>query len=340
MNIVVRGANWIGDAVMTIPALRQLRLIFPDSKITLHTRNWAQGIFQDADFIDELLTYQPEKSALKTVYRQSSIWREKKFDLAVLLPNSIESALLAKFGKVPARFGYAKEGRSLLLTDAIKIPAWKNEKHEIFYYLNLVAEVEKKYLGTNTVLETEPRFDLQVSETRKIEARQLLTENGVDSSKKIIAFVAGSTNSRSKRWQTESYAELNDKLQIEFKANVILIGANEELDVSEEVFAKSKIKPIILTGKTNLAQATAILSVCDLLVSNDTGPAHIGAALGTKTIVIFGPTNPKTTQPWNSQIIRKNVECSPCMLRDCPIDHRCMTLVSAQEVFNKIISSI
>ena len=136
------------------------------------------------------------------------------------------------------RFGYAKEGRSFLLTDAIEIPAWKNEKHEIFYYLNLVAEIEKKYFGTNTVLETEPRFDLKVSETRKIEARQLLTENGVDSSKKIIAFVAGSTNSRAKRWQTESYAELNDKLQIEFNANVILIGANEELDVSEEVFEK------------------------------------------------------------------------------------------------------
>ena len=340
MNIVVRGANWIGDAVMTIPALRQLRLIFPDSKITLHTRNWAQGIFQDADFIDELLTYQPEKSALKTVYRQSSTWRGKKFDLAVLLPNSLESALLAKFGKVPARFGYAKEGRSFLLTDAVEIPVWKNEKHEIFYYLNLIAKVEKKFLGTDTVLENEPRFDLQVSDQRKTQVRQLLTENGVDSSKKLIVFVAGSTNSRAKRWQTDSYAELNDKIQTELNANVVLIGANDELEVSREVFEKSRVKPIVITGKTNLAESTAALSVCDLLVSNDTGPAHIAAALGTKTIVIFGPTNPNTTQPWNSEIIRQDVECSPCMLRDCPIDHRCMTRISVQQVFDKLITSI
>jgi heptosyltransferase-2 len=100
-----------------------------------------------------------------------------------------------------------------------------------------------------------------------------------------------------------------------------------------EVAEKSKINPIILTGKTTLAEVVSVLSVCDLLVSNDTGPAHISAALGTKTLVIFGPTNPRTTQPWNSEIVYKNVECSPCMLRDCPIDHRCMTRISAEEVF-------
>ena len=97
------------------------------------------------------------------------------------------------------------------------------------------------------------------------------------------------------------------------------------------------LEPIlnVLTGETSLAQATAILSICNLLVSNDTGPAHISAALGTKTIVIFGPTNPKTTHPIGAEIIRKEVDCSPCMLRDCPIDHRCMTRISAEEVFEK-----
>jgi heptosyltransferase II len=92
----------------------------------------------------------------------------------------------------------------------------------------------------------------------------------------------------------------------------------------------------VLTGKTSLAQAAAILSVCDLLVSNDTGPAHISAASGTKTIVIFGPTNPQTTHPIGAEIIRKEVDCSPCMLRNCPIDHRCMTQISADEIFAKI----
>ena len=340
MNIVIRGTNWVGDAVMTIPALRGLRRVFPDSKITLHTRSWANGIFQDAKFIDEILNFEREKSAVKTVFKQAEIWREKRFDLAIIFPNSFESALTAKLGGVPARFGYAKEGRSLLLTDPIQIPNWKNEKHEIFYYLNLAAEVEKKYFGSKTILENEPDFELEVSQARKSEAQRFLAKNGIDLSKKIVAFVAGSTNSRAKRWQTESFAALNDKIQNELQANVILIGAKDELEISRKVFEKSRLKPIILTGKTTLAEVTAILSVCDLLVANDTGPAHISAALGTKTLVIFGPTNPNTTQPWNSAIIRKDVECAPCMLRDCPIDHRCMTRILPQEVFERAVSLI
>ncbi len=340
MKIVVRGTNWVGDAVMTIPALRELRRVFPESEITLHTRLWAKGIFEDADFIDEILTFEPEKSAFKTVLAQAKTLQNKAFDLAILLPNSFESALAAKLGNVKKRFGYAKDARSFLLTDAVKIPVWKNTKHEVFYYLNLIAEVENDFFGTKSVLESEPRFDLIVSNERKSQARKILEANGVDLTKKIVAFCPGSTNSRAKRWQAESYAELNDKIQTELKANVILIGAPNELNVSIETAEKSKLKPVILTGKTDLSEATAILSLCDLLVSNDTGPAHVAAALGTKTVVIFGPTNPLTTKPWNARIVRRNVECSPCMLRDCPIDHRCMTRISAEEVFVKAVSMI
>ncbi len=329
----MRGTNWVGDAVMTIPALRQLRRIFPDSEIALHTHSWARGIFQDADFIDKILPFEPEQSNFKTVLSQAKILRESDFDLAIVLPNSFQSALVAKLGKAKMRVGYATDKRNILLTDALPVPPWKSERHEIFYYLNIVAEIEKRLFGVTKVWEIEPQFDLAVSEKRKAEAGKILAENGVDLSKKIIAFAAGSTNSRAKRWHTESFAELNDKILSEINANVILFGSPDESDVSLKVAEKSKIKPIILTGKTTLAEATAILSVCDLLVSNDTGPAHISAALGTKTLVIFGPTNPKTTQPWNSEIVYKNVECSPCMLRDCPIDHRCMTQISPEEVF-------
>ena len=336
MKIVVRGTNWVGDAVMTIPALRELHRLFPDANISLHTREWAKGIFQDAEFIDEIIAFERENSTFKTVIAQAKILKEKNFDSAVLFPNSFESALIAKLGKIPERFGYSKEGRNFLLTNPVEIPDWKNNRHEIFYYLNLIAEVEKKYFGTSTVLKNEPRFDLQVSEKRKEAARKILEANGVDLSKKLVAFVAGSTNSRAKRWQTESYAALNDKIQDELNAGVILIGAKDELEVSNEVSEKSRLKPIVLTGKTNLAEPAAILSISDLLVSNGTGPAHIAAALNTKTIVIFGPTNPLTTQPWNSEIVRKDVDCAPCMLRDCPIDHRCMTRISASEVFAKV----
>jgi len=335
MNILVRGTNWVGDAVMSIPALRELRRIFPASHITLHTRSWARGIFQDAGFIDEILTFEPEKSKIKTVLEESRVLREGKFDLAVLFPNSLESALIVKLAKIPRRFGYAKDGRSFLLSDAVEIPVWKNQKHEVFYYLNLVAEIEKSYFERQTILESEPRLDLNVSVERKNDARKILEANGVDLSKNTVALGVGSTNSRAKRWQAQSYAELNDRLQNDLGANVVLVGAKDELDISLEVFEKSINKPIILTGKTNLAEAVALLSEIDLLVSNDMGLAHIAPAVGTKTIVIFGPTNEQTTQPIGSEIIRKNVECAPCMLRDCPIDHRCMTRISAVEVFEK-----
>ena len=337
MKILVRGTNWVGDAVMTIPALRELRRIFPNAEITLYTRSWARGIFQDAEFLDEILVFDKTKSKIKDAFSQSNLLKDGNYDLAVLLPNSFESALIAKLASIPQRFGYAKEGRGFLLTGAIGIPVWKNLRHEVYYYLNLIAEIEKSFFKTQTVLQNEPRFDLAVSAQRRAEARKILEENGVDLTRKIVALGVGSTNSRAKRWQTESYAELNDLLQTELNANVVLVGAKDEADVSTEVYEKSKRKPYLFTGKTNLAEIVAILSEIDLLVSNDMGLAHIAPAIGTKTLVIFGPTNEKTTRPFPeiAEIVRKTVECSPCMLRDCPIDHRCMTRISPQEVFER-----
>ena len=332
MKIVVRGTNWIGDAVMTTPALRGLRRVFPGAEIFLHTRGWATGIFQDTDFIDEILTIEPDENA----FEQAKKLRRYSFDLAVLFTNSFQTALVSKLGKATRRFGYANEGRSILLTDPVKMPVWKNRRHEVFYYLNLVAEVEKSFFETQTALQSAPEFNLQISGKRRAEARKILEQNNINLSKKVVALGVGSTNSRAKRWQTESYAELNDRLQNDADANVILIGAKDEADVSREVYEKSKTKPVILTGKTSLAEAVAILSEIDLLVSNDMGLAHVAPAVGTQTLVIFGPTNPLTTQPLGSEIIRReDVECAPCMLRDCPIDHRCMTRIPAAEVFSK-----
>ena len=337
MKILVRGTNWVGDAVMTIPALRELRRIFPNAEITLYTRSWARGIFQDAEFLDEILVFDKTKSKVKDAFSQSNLLKNRTYDLAVLLPNSFESALIVKMAFISQRFGYAKEGRGFLLTGAIEIPVWKNLRHEVFYYLNLIAEIEKSFFKTQTVLQNEPRFDLAVSAQRRAEARKILEENGIDLTRKIVALGVGSTNSRAKRWQTKGYAELNDLLQTELNANVVLVGAKDETDVSTEVYEKSKNKPYVLTGKTNLAEIVAILSEIDLLVSNDMGLAHIAPAVGTKTLVIFGPTNENTTRPFPeiAEIVRKTVECSPCMLRDCPIDHRCMTRISPQEVFEK-----
>lgn len=331
MKIVVRGTNWIGDAVMSIPALRRLRTIFPDAQISLHTRSWAEGIFRDADFIDEILTFDKSGSTTTDIRRESKRLREKGFDLAILLPNSFESALVAKLARIPKRLGYSKEGRGLLLTSAIKIPDWKNSRHEVFYYLELIDTLAASSAGST------PELNLPVSDERRAGAREIFANAGIDLSRPTVALGVGSTNSRAKRWPAENYAALNDRLAEVSGTNVVLVGGPDEIDISKKVSEMAKVKPIVLTGKTDLAEAVAVLSEVDLLVSNDMGLAHIAPAVGTKTLVIFGPTKPETTRPFSdlASIIREDVDCAPCMLRDCPIDHRCMTRVTVEGVFRK-----
>ncbi len=335
MKILIRGTNWIGDAVMSIPALRQLRRIFPEARITLHTRAWADGLFRDAEFIDELVTFDKHRWKHRDVIDNSRFLSDDGYDLVLLLPNSFESALTAFLTRIPRRFGYNKDLRGLLLTDPIAVPEWKNRRHEVFYYLNLVSEIEKRMLGRDTVSSALPDTSVEVSDERKFEANNRLSDAGVDLLKKTVALGVGSTNSRAKRWPAQRYAELNDMLQAELDVNVVLIGSKDEVDVGENVVELCKRKPIDLTGKTDLAEAVAILTSIDLLIANDMGLAHVAPAVGTQTITIFGPTNPVTTQPFSerAQLMRKDVSCSPCMLRDCPIDHRCMTWITPNEVF-------
>ncbi len=339
MKILVRGTNWIGDAVMTVPALRELRRVFPNSDITLHTRSWADGLFRDADFIDELVTYDGAKWKFKDVFEQSEFLKGDRFDLAILFPNSFESALTTLLTKVPRRFGYNKDLRGLLLTDPIAVPEWKNRRHEVYYYLNLIAEIENSMLGQQTVLDSFPNSSLVISDERRAEARSFMRSAGIDIDKKIVALGVGSTNSMAKRWPAARYAEFSDRVQTELGAQVILLGAKNEEDVSNEVRELSRTKPIVMTGATDLAMASAILGEVDLFVSNDMGLAHVAPAIGTPTIVIFGPTNDTTTRPFskNAVVVRKVVECSPCMLRDCPIDHRCMAQVTVEEVFDNTL---
>ncbi len=336
MKIVVRGTNWIGDAVMTIPALRGLRKMFPESHISLHTLDWARDVFRDADFIDEILTFKKERNPLKTVRSQAMIWRENKFDLAVLFTNSFQTALLAKLGKAKKRFGYKNEGRAFLLSNPIDIPSWRKEKHETFYYLNLISEIGKHFSIKPGDDKENPDFSLHVSERRRKEAREVLKEAGIDHSERVVAMGVGSENSRAKRWQPEGYARLNDMIQNELQSKVVLLGSQKEKEIAGRVSELSKTKPPVLAGKTSLGEAVSILAEADLLVSNDMGLAHVSSAVGTKTLTIFGPTNPKTTKPWNSEIIvRKDVECAPCLLRDCPIDHPCMAKIAPETVFEK-----
>jgi len=334
MKIIVRGTNWIGDAVMSIPALRELRRIFPDSTITLHMRSWADALFRDSDLIDELVTFDKHRWAIKDVYDNSQFLKDDRFDLAVLFPNSFESALTSYLTRVPRRFGFNKDVRGLLLTDPIAVPEWKNRRHEVFYYMHLVGEVEKRILGRDTVSQTMPDTSLQISDERRQAARSKLAALGVDPTKKLVVLGAGSANSRAKRWPVERFAELNDRIQKEMNASTVLLGSKDDRSVTDKLVSLAKKPPFDLAGETELDEAAAILAAADLMITNDMGLAHLAPAVGAPTIVLFGPTNPETTRPYskNAAIIIKNVECSPCMYRDCPIDHRCMIRITVDEV--------
>jgi heptosyltransferase-2 len=338
MNILVRGTNWIGDAVMTVPALRRLRGAFPDSTITLLTRSWAEGIFRDSSVADRIVSFDKTGSKVADVRTQVSLIRSLGCDAALLFTNSFESALVARLAGVPRRFGYATDARRLLLTDPVPVPAWKEERHEVHYYLELVASFARASGGRGVRPDESPVPDLQVSDGRRAEARGILSGAGLDPSRPVVALGVGSTNSRAKRWPAERYAALAGMVAERLDAQCVLVGNADERGVADEVVALSRTAPASLVGTTTLAQAVAVLAEADAMVSNDMGLAHIAAAVGTPTLTVFGPTKDSTTRPLgvSAAIVRHEVECSPCMLRDCPIDHRCMTGLTPETVFREL----
>lgn len=318
---------------MSLPALHELRRIFPAAQITLVCHPGTADIFIESDLANDVLV--AGRGAF-SVIKSARGWRRHRFDLAVLFQNAFAAAITAWLAGVPLRAGYDTDRRGALLTTAIPLPAWKDGRHESLYYLNIVAEAERALFGTCSVAETETHFNLTVSDKRKEAARRVIIQAGAQTGKPLAILCPGSVNSRAKRWPTERYAELADRLA-ESGMDVGLMGSAAEIDVSTDVSSRARHPPMMLTGKTTVAEAIAIISIADVLITNDTGPAHIGAAVGTPTLVIFGPTNPLTTYPLSpsAAIIRHPPDCAPCMLRECPIDHRCMTAIAVEEVFDR-----
>lgn len=334
-SIVVRGTNWLGDAVMSIPALRQLGALFPDTEIVLHAPAAVEDLLVKARIVDRSLTVRSDASKLRRTLGHVDDLEAEDFDLAVLFPNSFESALTTRLARIRRRIGYNKDLRGLLLTDPIPVPEWKSRRHEVYYYLNLVAAIEERFFGTRTSDVAPATPTLDIAEEDSIAARRVLARAGVEAGGPLVAIGAGSTNSNAKRWGTENFAKIADMLIDRMGAKVVLLGSPSEADASTAVINSMQGRAADMTGRTTTSEAAAILSVADLLVSNDMGLAHLAPAVGTPAAAIYGPTDPTTTRPFSqlARVIRAGVECSPCMLRECPIDHRCMTQVSPEQVF-------
>lgn len=332
MKILVRATNWVGDAIMALPALRALRSVFPGANISVLARPYVAELYGGQGIAEALIPYDPRgvHAGFRGRERIAAELRRQRFDAALLLQNAFDAAWLAWRSGIPRRIGYARDGRSFLLTEAVRTPKpGEIPAHEQFYYLELLRRAGwlDNYVGeTSIVLHIEPDA-LQDAE------RSLLLA-GARSKKLRIAIGAGASYGSAKCWLPDRFAEVANRLVAQFDADAILFGTSTEVDVSAAISSGMRHPPVDLTGKTTMAHLPTLLSRCHLFLGNDSGAMHVAAAVGLPVVAIFGPTDPEGTAPVTPRctIVQEKPHCSACFLRHCPIDHRCMTRVTADAV--------
>jgi heptosyltransferase-2 len=327
-NILVRATNWLGDAVMSVPALQQLRMQFPKARISVLARPWVAALYGREAFCDEVIPYEP--SSLRQKIAAGWALRSRRFDCALLLQNAFEAAAVAWLAQVPVRVGYDRDGRRLLLTKAIAVPK-KSEipSHQRFYYLELL-----KRAGLIPGYDDAP-IRLAGAVTAALKGRQRLAN--LITAETVIGVSPGAAYGGAKRWLPERFAEAAIAIAREADCAVVVMGSQAEFEICELVqslISVARVEAVNLAGKTKLEAFIEIAAACRLILTNDSGAMHIGSALGVPTVTVFGATDHHTTGPTGplARIVRETVECSPCLLRECPIDHRCMTRVDAARV--------
>ena len=323
MKILIRATNWVGDAIMALPALRAARSRFPEAQITILARPYVAAIYKNQQVCDDMIFVNDKSDMVNGL-------RAQKFDLALLLQNAFEAAWLAWRAGIPERIGYARDGRSLLLTKAVPVPKpGEIAPHEQYYYLELLRRA-----GWLDSLPNESFISLNVPGENRQSAADFLFSAGARQNKLRIAIGAGASYGSAKCWPPDRFAELANRLQAQSDADVILFGTPAEAAVSSAIAAGMRQPPINLTGKTSIEDLPALLSQCHLFIGNDSGAMHVAASVGLPVVAVFGPTDPFGTAPVTPRcsIIQEKPYCSPCFLRRCPTDHRCMTRVTPDGV--------
>jgi lipopolysaccharide heptosyltransferase II len=332
MKMLIRATNWVGDAIMALPALRVVRSHFPDAEIAILARPYVANIYRDQQICDQLIPYDPrgEHAGLSGRERLAGELRSQKFDLALLLQNAFDAAWLAWRAGIPQRIGYARDGRSLLLTKAVPVPKLGEiPAHEQFYYLELIRRA-----GWFDASSGEKYISLKLAPGLKEQAETRLLAAGARPKAVRVAIGAGASYGSAKCWQPEKFADAANRLAAQFDADVVLFGTPAESAVSSAIAAGMHRSPIDLVGKTAIADLPALLSQCHLFIGNDSGAMHVAAAVGLPVVAVFGPTDPHGTAPVTPRctVIQEKPYCSPCFLRRCPTDHRCMTRVTPDAV--------
>ena len=323
MKILIRATNWVGDAIMALPALRAVRPRYPEAQITILARPYVAAIYKHQQVCDNMMFVDDKSDMINEL-------RAQKFEVALLLQNAFEAAWLAWRAAIPERIGYARDGRSLLLTKAVPVPKpGEIPPHEQYYYLELLRRA-----GWLDSLPNESFIRLNVPGENRQSAADFLLSSGARQNKLRIAIGAGASYGSAKCWPPDRFAELANRLQAQNNADVILFGTPAEAAVSSAIVAGMGHPPINLTGKTSIADLPALLSQCHLFIGNDSGAMHVAAAVGLPVVAVFGPTDPFGTAPVTPRcsIVHEKPYCSPCFLRRCPTDHRCMTRVTPDAV--------
>lgn len=331
-NIIVRMPNWVGDMVMATPILTDLRKAFPKARITAMCKIPLCELLEEDPEIDEIFCFSKSSTFSRHTDKKGLIdkLQNGKYDLGVLLTNSLSSAWWFWQGKVKCRLGYESKGRKFLLTHTVPFPEHVDHQHLVKTYKTLLAP-----LGI-PISATRPRLFLTEKEVHQ--AKTLLRQHGVKDNHQIVGINPGATYGSAKCWLPERFREITRRLLEDKDLFVVYFGDQATASLVKEICQGLSPRVVNLAGLTSLRELAALVSLCDVFLTNDSGPMHIADALKTPIVALFGSTSKTITGPYScGTVIQKQVECSPCYQRTCPIDFRCMKKIEADEVYDEII---
>jgi heptosyltransferase-2 len=314
---------------MSVPAMWAIRRRWPEAEITILGRPAIAELYEGQDFANRAMSLSGNLKNPFFAERQSRELRKERFDCAVLFQNAFSAAWLAWRAKIPKRIGYARDARGLLLTRAIAVPeTGEIPAHEAYYYLELLRRA-----GWLDELPKVEQISLKLNPEIVTRAEARIREAGARGGARI-ALAPGASYGSAKCWPPERFAAVADGLVDEFGADVILFGTSSEIEICRKIAERMRHRPVSFAGQTRMNELPGLFSRCQLFLGNDSGAMHVAAAVGLPVVAVFGSTDPEGTAPItaNKILVRHAVSCSPCFLRECPIDHRCMMRVPVEDV--------
>jgi heptosyltransferase II len=326
-NLLIRSTNWIGDAVMTTPAVRAIRKNFSNARISLLAKPWVAPVFENSPYIDQIIPY--NFSGILRAVKAAGMVDQYGFDAAILLQNAFEAAWVAYLAKIPIRIGYDTDLRKVLLTHPVHRSSKILRLHQTHYYNEILTGAGLKTDGTH--------LELYLSSKDRDSALNILKDSDIFETDLIVGINPSATFGSAKQWFPERFARVADRLNKRFGSKTIIFGGPNDRELGADIMKMMKTFAVDLSGKTTLTEAMALIARCRLFITNDSGLMHIAAALNVAQVAIFGSTNFAATSPWSSRarIVRSALDCSPCLKQQCPFGHRdCMKQISVDKVFN------